>query len=267
MSIPQPQTESGAGVFKSGPAAIHYETTGAPLADTQRVIVWAHGWGQNRDAFRALASSFSQYANVLVDFPGFGSAPPPPESWGTAEYADLSADFLKSLGKPASSIIWVGHSFGCRVGLQLGSRHPGSVSSMCLIAAAGLKRKRSFAEAVKFQARIRMFKLAKMFASKEKIEEMRRKSGSADYQRAGAMRPVFVRVVNEDLTDVARNVTCPTLLVFGENDTETPPEMGERLSKLIPNSKLVILPRNDHYTVLADGRHVVAKRLAEFMGQ
>ena len=161
MDMPtlQPMTEPGAGVFKHGPAAIHYETTGAPLADAQRVIVWGHGWGQNRDAFRALASSFSQSANVLVDFPGFGAAPPPPESWGTAEYADLSEQFLKSLGKPASQIIWVGHSFGCRVGLQLASRHPGAVSGMCLIAAAGLKRKRSFAEAVKFQARIRMFKL------------------------------------------------------------------------------------------------------------
>ncbi|MDP3737428.1 MAG: alpha/beta hydrolase [Hyphomonadaceae bacterium] len=266
MSTPHPQTQAGAGMFKHGPAAIHYEITGAPLADAQRVIVWAHGWGQNREAFRALASSFSQYTNVLLDFPGFGVAPPPPESWGTAEYADLSEQFLKSLGKPASSIVWVGHSFGCRIGLQLASRHPGVVSGMCLIAAAGLKRKRSFAEAVKFQTRIRMFKLAKVFASKEKIEEMRRKAGSADYQRAGAMRPVFVRVVNEDLTEVARNVACPTILVFGENDNETPPEMGERLSKLIANSKLFILPRNDHYTVLADGRHVVAKRIAEFMG-
>lgn len=230
-------------------------------------IVWAHGWGQSGAAFRPLAEAFAGSAeNLLLDLPGFGASPVPPETWGTADYADAAAELLANL-PPIKRTIWIGHSFGCRVGVQLAARHPGLLDAMVLIAAAGLKRKRSPLEQARFGARRLAFRGLKRFyaLTGRDAAPLAARFGSADYRNAGPLRPVFVRAVNEDLGEVARTVTCPVLLVFGRNDTETPPDMGERYAALMGAARLVVLDHQDHYSVLGDGRHAVIKQIADFI--
>lgn len=230
-----------------------------------RHLVWGHGWGQSGAAMLALAETLKAFASSsLVDFPGFGRSPKPPDHWGTADYADGIAKWLRSLSEP--QIIWIGHSFGCRVGLQLAARHPDLVAGMVLIAAAGLKRQRSFSERMRFGLKRTAFKIARRFVQEgPQLDALRKKFGSSDYQSAGAMRPVFVRVVSEDLTEVARAVRCPTLLIYGTQDTETPPEMGRRFQQLIPGSELALLEGFNHLNVLSEGRHQVALKIRKFL--
>src|SRR5207248_3158287 len=90
--------------------------------------------------------------------PGFGASPPPPAVWGTADYADAMAEWIATL--PAGRRVWIGHSFGCRVGLQLAARHPDSVHGIVLIAAAGLPPRRSPAARMRIAARRWAFRLA-----------------------------------------------------------------------------------------------------------
>ncbi|MBV9151900.1 MAG: alpha/beta hydrolase, partial [Alphaproteobacteria bacterium] len=96
-------------------------------------------------------------------------------------------------------------------------------------------------------------------------DRLRERFGSADYRRAGAMRPILVKTVSEDLSEPARAVRCPVVLVYGENDRETPPEIGERLRTLIPNAQLFVLRGFDHWNVLTDGQHQLTHRLSEFL--
>ena len=99
------------------------------------LLIWAHGWGHTHRAFLPLAESVRRTASsLLIDFPGFGASPLPPAVWGTADYADAVAKWIAGL--PAGRRVWIGHSFGCRVGLQLAARHPEAVNGMVLIAAA-----------------------------------------------------------------------------------------------------------------------------------
>lgn len=266
MSIPQPKPLERSAVFVANGAPIHYEVCGAPIEAAGVVFIWGHGWGQDLNAFRATAASFADAANVLLDFPGFGASPPPPQGWGTQHYADACFELLASLALTGKKVAWVGHSFGGRVGIQLAARHPGAISGLCLVASAGLPRRRTALQTAKHHIRIRTFKLLRMLPlSGPPFEWLRARMGSADYRNAGAMRSVLVSVVNENLTDVARKISCPCLLIYGENDTETPPDIGERLARLIPNSTLSILPNNDHYSVLGNGRHLVVKRLVAFL--
>ena len=138
-------------------AGIRFETIGRPDGP---VIMWGHGWGQSRAAFRALAQALAPLGkHVLIDFPGFGESPAPAMIWDTADYADETARFIRSqTNKP---IIWVGHSFGCRIGLQLAARHPDLIAGMTLIAAAGLKRKRPLWQKIYFKIRIAVYKTLK----------------------------------------------------------------------------------------------------------
>ncbi|MFP3921404.1 MAG: alpha/beta fold hydrolase [Dichotomicrobium sp.] len=244
-----------------------FEEIGLPAAPTVPRFVWAHGWGQDRRALAPLAEALSgQGTHLLLDFPGFGESAPPPEAWDTGDYADAAAELIASR-PPAAKTVWIGHSFGCRVGLQIAARHPEAVDGLFLVAGAGLPRQRSLSERVRLGMRVRTFKALKRAAPVLglDVETLRRRFGSRDYANAGEMRAVLAKVVSEDLSDVARTVQCPVHLVYGENDTETPPDIGERLSRLIPNADLTLLPRHDHYSVLAGGKHQVLKRLRDFV--
>lgn len=247
----------------SAPAMIAYDLVGKPPAEADYVIVWCHGWGQSRQAFAAFPAAFPLAAHLLIDLPGFGQSPPPSAPWGTKEFSEAILALLDTLGftKP---VVWIGHSHGGRIGLDMGSRHGDRLKALCLIAGAGLKRKRSLIETIQLNTRIYAYKAAKKFFG----AKMQNKFGSADYRNAGpAMRATFVRLVNEDFTEAAKTIRAPTLLLYGANDGETPPEIGERLVKLIPRAELSVLPNQDHHSVLAQGRHVVIKRLTEFLGK
>lgn len=242
---------------------IHFETFGVPEGP---VFLWAHGWGQDRASLMPLAKSFEKDGlHILADLPGFGQSPQPPYPCGTAEYADALAVLIGQLSdKP---VIWAGHSFGCRVGLQLAARHPGLVRGLFLIAAAGLPRRRPIYKQFALKARITLYKALKALIPLGLSEDwVKAKFGSADYRNvSGIMRAVFVKVVNEDLHDIAASVSCPVRLIYGEEDRETPPEIGERLEKLIPKARLVRFEGYDHYTILSQGRHQVTAQLKDFM--
>jgi pimeloyl-ACP methyl ester carboxylesterase len=251
-------------VLRDAPVAC--QSIGAAVGTAPLHFVWAHGWGQDHRVFVPLATALARRGtHSLVDFPGFGESPPPPSAWSTADYADAMADWLATL--PRAKRIWIGHSFGCRVGLQLAARHPDAIDGLFLVAAAGLQRTRTPLQQLKIKLRVAAYKSLR-FLPRLGIDTtaLRAKFGSADYRNAGPMRPILVKVVQEDLTDVARGVRCPVQLVYGELDDETPPEIGHRLAKLIANASVSVLPRFDHYTILTSGAHQVQHQLERFVG-
>lgn len=254
---------------KTEPVCISSKESGLGLTEAQNVLIWGHGWGQTNESFAPLASILDAYAkNILLDLPGFGKSDTPPKSWGTAEYADaIAAELARRL--PDRPIVWVGHSFGGRVGIQLAARHPRLLRALILIASAGLPRKRSLLARVWLWTKVRLFKLGVLFASLVGVDPsvLRTRFGSADYRQAGAMRDVMLNVIREDLSQAATSIKCPVLLVYGATDQETPPEIGERLAKLIPNARLSVLPTHNHYSLLEGGRHLVATRMVNFLGQ
>ena len=241
-----------------------YYLDGAAPAEALELI-WAHGWGHSHLALLPLAEAMQRTADSwLVDFPGFGASPVPPGAWGTEDYADAMAEWIAAM--PAGRRVWVGHSFGCRVGLQLAARHPQAVGALFLIAAHGLQPRRPLTTRLKRAPRRVAFRLARALTPEGPARErLRERYGSTDYRTAGAMRPVLVKAVNEDLTEVARAVRCPVVLVHGDHDGESPPEIAARLHQLIPGSHLHLLRGFDHWTVLTDGRHQVIHLLGELL--
>lgn len=235
--------------------------------DASCLIIWAHGWGRSREDFRPFVQSLSQRAShLLLDFPGFGASPLPPGIWGTADYANAMVDIVKA-HRNFKKIIWVGHSFGGRVGIQLAARNPELIDGMFLIAGAGLPRKRTMPGKLKYWTRIYTYKTLKNIALilGMNVESLRFKFSSADYKSAGLLRPIFLKLVHEDLSEQARQIKCPVNMIYGAEDKDAPPDIGERLSKLIKNSRFEVLPGHDHFSVLTTGRHLVIKRLSDFM--
>ena len=68
--------------------------------------------------------------------------------------------------------------------------------------------------------------------------------GSVDYQQASdIMRRVLVKSVNDDITPELAKIKVETLLVWGEQDEQTPLWMGKMMETLMPHATLVTLAK------------------------
>ena len=90
-------------------------------------------------------------------------------------------------------------------------------------------------------------------------DKLRRKYGSRDYNALDEeMRRTFVKVVNQDLTDLYDRFQASTLLIWGDEDSETPVWMGREMEKRIPDAGLVLLEGGSHFAYLEQiGRFVL----------
>jgi pimeloyl-ACP methyl ester carboxylesterase len=250
--------------FECENVKMHYIAQGDPK---KPVILWAHGWGQSHAAWAQMIAPFrDRFYHIAVDFPGFGQSDFPPSDWGVPEYTAHMAAFLESI--TAAPVIWVGHSFGCRVGLRLAATTPELIKGLFLIGGAGLRRNRTIFEKISLYTKIYTFKACKWGAKIFRMDEnwLKSKFGAPDYRNAPpAFRPVMMRVNADDLTHIVPHIQCPVGLVYGVHDKQTPPEIGYRLEKLIPNAVMHELSAQDHYTVLASGRHPVLAILKDFI--
>ena len=231
-------------------------------------LVWAHGWGQNHAAMLPLAEATRRHGrSLLLDLPGFGASPAPPAAWGTADYADAAAQWLG--GVAAERRIWIGYSFGGRVGIQLAARHPDLLDGLCLIATPGLPRRRSALERARYTARRWVFRAARALTPEGPARDrLRDRFGSADYRNAGpVLRPILIKAVNESLGDAARAVRCPSLLIYGDRDDDATADIGERFHAMMPGSRLVVLRGFGHLDLVTEGRHQIVQLLSEFLEQ
>ena len=238
------------------------------LGSGETTFLWLHGWGQTGDSFKRLAALFERDGtHTLVDFPGFGATPRLSDGSGTLDYANALKTEWTNLNLKSPAIL-ICHSFGARVAVQLACHHPDNVKALIFIGGAGLKRKRSFtAKICAFMIKQigRFARLSDTLFKTSKLDAFRKKYGSADYKAAGALRPTFVRVVNEDLKNEAKTIRVPTLLIYGENDTETPPSMGEAYQKLIPDAEFIILKGFGHLDILDRGAYQIESHLKRFL--
>lgn len=230
---------------------INYEQKGSG-----DLIVLLHGWGSNIKLFSNLIDLLSKkYTVVAMDMPGFGESQEPPSAWCVDDYVDFVIKFLSDYD--AKQVMLLGHSFGGRVIIKLNSRKdlPFTVSKVILVDSAGILPPKSN----KKSWRTHKYKMGKAFLSTKimrklapnALEKLRVKYGSADYVAASPlMRQVLVKVVNEDLEPLLPNIKCPTLLIWGVNDTATPLSDGEKMEKLIPDAGLVKLENAGHYSFL-----------------
>ena len=75
----------------------------------------------------------------------------------------------------------------------------------------------------------------------------------------------LVRSVNEDLRPLLPRIPCPTLLIWGRNDTATPVSDGQEMQVTIPGAGLVVVESAGHYVFLDQEARVLAA-LESFLG-
>lgn len=219
-----------------------------------RPVLALHGWGGSVQSFWPVAEWLAPlgYQVHLLDLPGFGQSALPPDTWSVSDYARFVVAYLDSCGLDRVDVL--GHSFGGRIALVLAAEHPARVSKMVLAASAGLRTPPTLMQ----QARRLMARTARhalnavgLRAWRARLQERyNQRFGSEDYRSAGPLRATFLRIIEEDLSAYARRVQAPTVLIWGDQDADTPLWQGRRLEQLIPDAGLIVFQGAGHFAYL-----------------
>jgi len=212
-------------------------------------ILLLHGWGQNIEMMKFIGDNFSdRFRITILDFPGFGESEEPHETWTIDKYSEMLEELVKKLDikKP----IVMGHSFGGRVAIRYSARNP--IEKLVLFGSPCIRVQENLPLYVK------MLKGLKKLPGMNGIGEyMKKFIGSRDYKAASPiMRQTLVEVVNEDLSKYAREIEEPTLLIWGDQDTEAPVNDAKELEKIMIDAALIILP-GTHYAYIENLGQVV----------
>lgn len=205
--------------------------------DKRNVILFLHGWGCDGSVFAPLTEKMYHSTNLVIDLWGFGkSEKPQKEGMSVFDYAKELRFFLQEQKIGVCSIVC--HSFGARVAIPFAAENPDMVDRLVIICGAGLRR----------------FSLSRYV--KEKIYKLdkrgkRKNYGSRDYKLADeSMRNTLVKAVNCDLSGYASKIECPTLLLYGKKDDDTPIWIAKRLHRLIKRSTLKLYENGGHFLFL-----------------
>ena len=196
-------------------------------------LLMLHGYLSNKESFIYQINFFSKRRKVIVpDMVGFGGTKMP-YPYTLDDYArDIRGLIYSENGKTDV----IAHSFGARVLFRLLPDE--AIDKIVLTGAAGIRPRPSLKKGLAI-ARYKLRKRLGLDVSK---------FGSADYKALdGVMRQSFVSVVNERLEKEIKAVKNECLLVFGENDKETPLYMAKKLKRYIKNSSLVVIKDAGHF--------------------
>lgn len=201
-----------------------------------------HGYLSSGDSFAFQKTYFEKdYKVYAPDMKGFGNNKGMDSPYSLDDYCNDIKEYMRVHGIVKPHVI--AHSFGARVAMKLASRDGELFDRIVLTGAAGLKPRRS----AKYIAKKTAFKLLKPFIKKEKLA----KFYSSDYNSLDSvMKGSFIKIVTEHLDGQVDKITNPTLIIFGENDRQTPPYMAKKLNEKIKNSKLIFIKNAGHFAFI-----------------
>jgi pimeloyl-ACP methyl ester carboxylesterase len=205
----------------------------------KEVLLILHGWMNSLNEWIPTANELSgRYKVILLDLPGFGLTSMSEKAYSIYDYATFVEHFLDKL--EIKKVTFIGHSFGGRIGIIMGA-NTDKIKNLILVDAAGVEKRTVFAK-----IKIAFFKSAKVLLPKSLVEKLRTQLGSPDYKSAGPMRDIFLKVINEDLSYLLPKIAIPTLIIWGNKDTEVQEWKTKKMKKLIKNSKLRVVWESGH---------------------
>jgi len=243
--------------------ATEYEESG-----NGKTILLLHGWKNDLHSFDSIAQKLSETNHVIrVDLPGLGQTETPKKDWNLDDYVEFVNNFMSKLNLTIDTII--GHSFGARIIIKGVSTKQIEAERIVLIGGAGIAKNKTIKNiSIKIVSKIgKMVLLILPFASfKKRLRKKLYTTLGSDYLDSGNLKETYKNIINEDLTENARHLAIPTLLIWGRDDSATPLADGQRFSKLISRSDLKVIENAGHF-VHVEKPDIVSKYIQEFISE
>lgn len=218
-------------IKQSGKFKFVEEGNGEPL-------VLLHGLFGALSNFKDLVDHFKQTNKVVIPMlPLFDLSLLDTTVNGLAKHV---AKFLEA--RQYGKVHLLGNSLGGHVGLVYTLKHQENVKTLTLTGSSGLFEngmgetypKRGDYDFIKKKTELTFYDPA--VANKELVDEVY----SIVNNRLKALKIISLAksAIRHNLGDELQDIKVPTCLIWGRNDTITPPMVAEEFKKLIPNSEL-----------------------------
>jgi pimeloyl-ACP methyl ester carboxylesterase len=234
---------------------LHYIDLGAgePVVMVHGIADSAYSWRRNAEALVEAG-----FRVILVDQPGFGRSAIPGARWRyTVEnQATAVLGLLHQIGVERFGL--VGHSLGGAVSLEMALRHGDRVTRLAVIDPACYRVSCPFGWATQALAAVtgtRWFVdkgLRSAFFSREQVDDVVIDEYARLLDRPGRLGVLggvcesFFSAEYDRMVRDYGEMKPATLIVWGEEDTWHPLDMGKRLRAAIPGSRLQVLPGAGH---------------------
>lgn len=237
---------------------VHAATGGVAFDATLPTIVFIHGAGMDHTvwALQTRYFAYNGYAVLALDMPGHGKSDGPPldDIGAMADWIWALLDILE-----VGTAALVGHSMGALVGLEAAARQPARATGLALVGASPeMPVNDTLLDATRDDPLLasRMI-VSWAYGGRGQIGGMRAPGlwmtggGLSLLARApdGALHSDFSACATyKDGPKSATKITCPTLLVAGDEDRMTPVRAAKPLLECVGDARM---------TVIADCGHMI----------
>jgi len=197
---------------------IHYEAFGRG-----RPVIFIHGWlGSWRYWMRTMEALAADYRAYALDLWGFGDSDKSKERYSVDDYTHLVHEFMDQLGIPGASL--VGHSLGAIIALRLTNLEPSRVLRLAVVSLPLTPRTVSN----------RLLAYGDTNSPLTKMlwwRQISHKDVQAEAEKAAenAVTLSVQSVLEIDAQSLLMQVSQPTLVIYGEQDSVIDPEPARTL--------------------------------------
>ena len=161
-------------------------------------------------------------------------------------------DFI--IMKELKDITLLGNSLGGHVALVCAVDHPANISRMILTGSSGLYEN-SFGGGYPRKGDKSYLKMKielTFYDPKHATDELVDECYDAVNDRNKLIRILYFAksAIRHNMKEDLPNIEIPTCLIWGENDSITPPEVAKEFDKLMPNSELKWIPKCGHAAMM-----------------
>jgi pimeloyl-ACP methyl ester carboxylesterase len=252
---------------------------GDPAAEPLLLI---HGLGGTKSSFLPIVPELAKrYRVIALDLPGFGSSAKPRGRYDARWFAERVFGFMDQLD--IDSAFLAGNSMGGRISMEMGMMDPNRVNALaCLCPATAFMRRpglwlvKLLRPELAFAAgrlpRSRVLEgLKQLFADASRIEEDWYQAAVDDFMAiwrsprarmafSAAARHIYLEepVGEKGFFTRLAAMTSPALYIYGSRDVIISHHHGRRVTKALPNSKVVVwndcghVPQIEHPERTAD---------------
>ena len=225
-------------------------------------LVFIHAFPLSSSMWEPQIKEFSQSNRVIaLDLRGHGESDAPLWHFTLDDFADDIVGLLRHLEIPRATCI--GLSMGGYILLALFRKYPEVITRLVLAdtraqadSDEGRDGRFSMAQVAyqKGPPAIAEFMMSKLLGPtslekrKDLVEHVR--SLIHKNQASGIIVDLMAMACRPDSTPLLSNISCPTLVMVGEEDVATPPAEAQYMKDRIPNAELVVLPQAGHLSNL-----------------
>ncbi|MHA1867371.1 MAG: alpha/beta fold hydrolase [Candidatus Heimdallarchaeaceae archaeon] len=235
-------------------------------------VICVHGWGSNALNYRFVLKYLSPYYRVIAyDLKGHGESDKDEDTYDLGLFTEELAQIINHFNP--NNLVLIGHSMGTAIVMNYVYLNPRKIKAIALVSSsADFEKPLPRIVPLVFSKVDERLKNALIHTGmalcvtkdcpKILLDILREQNKRTPYEvyRKALLNTIYPWKKDEDLNKIKE----PTLIMVGDKDIVTPVSNSEKLNKLIPNSRLLIIPNAGHSVLIEKGKHA-ALLLLEFV--